>query len=376
MQDSFKEEDPISSFPNVNSFGESATESNSTNFETNSRKIDSTDNSTYVNQNKGSYSIPSENNSSNGYLKDTLGKNVEEYRDFDKKQNSTRRQYNPILNLNGGKSSKAINSKTRKRIVDPAISYIKSLIKIYPKTEKLEYDANVVCNGKQFPQYNYVYGEINYDGIEKLYKVLMSMFFDDYVFIDLGSGNGRVPLYLASKQQIVRSFGVELVKERYDFSLTLLNKLKKRTFQQFIQKIHLYNEDMFNIDISKMVSIRNEPTLKSIVWMSNLCFKEEHTRDILEKLSKEVEEGSLVCFSKIFEDIITKPLINAKTIQHNTRIKNTNFLFVRTINIGMSWNTEHLIHIFIKSIEDFEDDDEDDENDDTEDGLEYEDESD
>lgn len=278
----------------------------------------------------------------------------------DKPLNTTRRYNKPILGSNFGKPTKIVNSKTRKRVIDPAISYIKSLIKIYPKMEKLEYDNNVICNGRTFPQYNYVYGEINYDGIERLYKVLMSMFFDEYVFIDLGSGNGKFPLYLASKQQIVRSFGVELVKERYDFSLVLLNKLKKRIFQQFIHKIHFHNEDIFNIDFSKMVSIRNEPTLKSIIWISNLCFKEEHTKGILEKLSQEVEEGSLVCFSRIFNNIITKPLKNT-IIQHNTRIKNTDFLFVRTINIGMSWNTEHLVHIFIKSVDDFEDDDDSDE---------------
>ena len=282
------------------------------------------------------------------------------------KMNTTRKYNKPLVHSGlkspeGVKFAKPAHSKTRKRIIDPAISFVKSLYKLYPNTVKQEYDTNVVCNGTQFPQYNYVYGEINYDGIEKMYKVLMSMFFDDYVFIDLGSGNGKVALYLASKQQIVRSFGIELVKERFDFSVSLLNKLKKRSFFQFIQKIHLYNQDMFSIDYSKIAAVRNEPTLKSIVWMSNLCFKEEHTKEILEKLSGELEDGSLVCFSKIPEDIINKPLVNAKTLQHNTRIKNTDFLFVRSENIGMSWNKDHSIHIFIKSTDDFEEEDDEEE---------------
>lgn len=298
------------------------------------------------------------------------------------------------------KKHKFLHSKTKKRIIDPAISYINTLMKIYPKMIRLEYNPSAsseICRSEagvtphsssqdhdnyqsttgtsvDFPNknesnvYNYTYGEINYDGIEKLYKVIMSMFFDEYIFIDLGSGNGKIPLYLSSKQQILEAYGIELVKERFDFSLLLFNKLKKRPFMQFTQKVHLFNRDMFSLDYSNMPSLHikhktkenvEQTPSKSIVWISNLCFGEEHTKLILEKLSRELSEDSLVCFSKIYESLISTPLKDGTVIRPRTKINNTDLIFVETVNIPMSWNVNHLVHIFIKKkIDDDEDEDE------------------
>jgi hypothetical protein len=262
--------------------------------------------------------------------------------------------------LNNTRRIKSQNSRTKKRLCDPAVNYAKALEKIYPVMDKIDYDKHIVCNGNDCSNYNVTYGEINYDGIEKLYKSIMSMFFDEYVFIDIGSGNGKVALYLASKQQIIKSIGIELVKERYDYSLSLFNKLNRRSFLQFTQKIQLHNNDMFNVDFSSVSNIRNRPNLKSIVWISNLCFGEECSKQLFGKLSKELPEDSIVCFSKLYESMVSKPFKDGN-VQSHTKLIDTDFIYLDTINIPMSWNVDHMVHIFIKAcISDEEDDDDED----------------
>ena len=208
--------------------------------------------------------------------------------DFSKKKFSTTRKKTKF------------HQKTKKSfLINPVLLYIKSLKKLYPSCVR-----DTKNNRELYKSFNITYGEMQYEGIELFYKTIMQSFFDEYVFIDIGSGRGKIPIYMASKQQIIKSVGIELVKERYNDSVSIFNKLKEKSksFLPIMKKIFLFNKNVMDIDFSQLSSIKNEigevSQKKSLIWISNLLFSNEFSIQIFEKLSKELLPGSVICCSK------------------------------------------------------------------------------
>jgi hypothetical protein len=192
------------------------------------------------------------------------------------------------------------HQKTKKSfLINPVLLYIKSLQKLYPSCIR---DSK--NNKELYKNFNITYGEMQYEGIELFYKTVMQSFFDEYDFIDIGSGRGKIPIYMASKQQIIKSIGIELVRERYNDSVSIFNKLKEKskTFLPIMKKIFLFNKNVMDMNISQLSSIKNEigevSQKKSLIWISNLLFSKELSIQIFEKLSKELLPGSIICCSK------------------------------------------------------------------------------
>ena len=236
--------------------------------------------------------------------------------------------------------------KTKKNFIHPTTSYIQLLQKKYPDINKLKYEFDIpYTSNKSQTNYNCTYGEITIDGIELLYKNIMSSFFDNYVFFDMGSGFGKIPIFMSSKQQIVKSIGIELLQHRYEFAISLFEKLQKKIFMQFIEKTSFYNEDFFNIDFQELSYCRDVQNhnkhsfiqYKSLIWISNLCFDTKVTTQIFKKLSKELLPGSIVCCSKC-------PPYDLNTL----KLENCNFKFIKKINIPMTWNNLEEIFILYK----------------------------
>ena len=147
-----------------------------------------------------------------------------------------------------------------------------SIKKIYPTTRYVEIDETKYTN------YQTGYGEMTYNGIDKLYKSLGPKF--EY-FLDVGSGNGHLCLYMAEKPEIKKSVGIEIVTERHEFA----NKLKT-------EKVSFINDDILNINIKDLF---DKPVF---VWWSNLCFDKEQIDKIAQKLISELKPGSVICCSK------------------------------------------------------------------------------
>ena len=173
-------------------------------------------------------------------------------------------------------------------------NFFEELKKLYPV---VQFDKNSsIINYKK---HKITYGELSYDSLDKI----LTHFNNDFnIFIDIGSGRGKLCLYASGLDNINKSIGIELVKERHNDAISLKNKLKK--FSN-IQKVEFYNEDIFKINMNTFINKNN----KVLIWISNLCFNEELNEKLFNKLIKELPKGVIISCSKkptknkILEDI-------------------------------------------------------------------------
>ena len=195
-------------------------------------------------------------------------------------------------------------------------SYVNQLKKLYPLCK---HDNNAQkCD--QYNGHDIVYGEMTYEGIETLYVSISKYAIPEY-FLDVGSGRGKLCLYMASKPNIVKSIGIELVTTRVNDA----EKLKKSLIRSiFAKKCEFINANIFDVSISDKI---NGP---AFLWFSNLCFDPSLTERIYSKLVDELPVGSIICSSKIPE---------------NTPVK---LKSLGSMQVGMSWNESSNVYIYQK----------------------------
>ncbi len=178
-------------------------------------------------------------------------------------------------------------------IKDEYMKIVSNCYKEYKTTGSINSTTKIHESVKNVNSYSTVYGELTYDGIELLAKIIEKHKIT--TFMDIGSGNGKIPIILALSPSISQSFGVELVDERHKNAMFVKNQLSKNpTFKEIIKKINIVNDDMFNINFAEIT--KNSPTL---AFISNLCFGEEITTQLFIKLGKELPMGSVIASSKI-----------------------------------------------------------------------------
>lgn len=140
--------------------------------------------------------------------------------------------------------------------------------------------------------YAKTYGELTLKGLKKLMRKIKTK---NKVFVDMGSGNGSVVINMVKTYpDIKKVIGIELNKERYDYSVKRVkNELKKS--QQ--KKVELIYGDFFGDDIDyKNVDF---------VYISNLCFSDIINRKIAIKLNKELKPRARVFSSRELTGINT-----------------------------------------------------------------------
>ena len=192
-----------------------------------------------------------------------------------------------------------------------AESYLAKLKELYPKPK---HDNTLISNYKG---HKITYGELTYEGIELLSKNFIECNF----FLDIGSGRGKLSLYMACKDNIEKSIGIELVKERHDDAIQLKEKLNN--YSNFISKVEFINDDIFNTELNK---IFNKPVL---VYISNLVFDTELNNRLFNKLSKELNNKSIIVCSK------------KHTIENIDNLEYYNKML-----IDQSWNKKSNVYIY------------------------------
>jgi hypothetical protein len=197
--------------------------------------------------------------------------------------------------------------------------YLGKLLKLYPACQ---HDACKAKTEKIYKGHKTTYGEMDYKGLKKLYSVVKSMNKKINTFIDVGSGRGKLCLYMAADDKIKKSIGIELVTNRHKDGLALQKKLSK----EYARKVELINSDIFKVDIES--KLPEDPQV--FVWFSNLCFDQNITDDIFQKLEKDLPEGSILCCSNRCE-------AGNKAMQ-----------FVKSVPIDMSWNKGSNVYIYLK----------------------------
>jgi len=108
---------------------------------------------------------------------------------------------------------------TRKRHVLSAKQYIIKLRNLYPSCK---FDHNREECETEYTGHKITYGEMEYEGIQQLYEHVTSHLSPKIdTFIDIGSGRGKLCMYMASKPKITSVLGIELVRQRHYDALQL-----------------------------------------------------------------------------------------------------------------------------------------------------------
>jgi len=168
---------------------------------------------------------------------------------------------------------------------------------------------------KTLKKYNTTYGEMEILGIKKLYTYLLKTYSFN-CFMDLGSGKGKVCAYMAKQPAIKEVVGIELVEERHQEALKLMDTLNPEEKQ----KVTLVLNDIFKVPLKKYKD------MESFIWISSLCFPQDVVNNIFKKIKRELKPGTIVCCSKT-------PTIHIGEL-------------IGTLTVPQTWNSEHLVSIY------------------------------
>jgi len=140
--------------------------------------------------------------------------------------------------------------------------------------------------------YAKTHGELTLEGLKKLIGKIKTK---NKVFVDMGSGNGSVVINMVKTYLDVKKvIGIELNKERYDYSV---ERVKKELTKSQQKKVELIYGDFFGDDIDyKKVDF---------VYISNLCFGDVINKKIAIKLNKELKPRARVFSSRELTGINT-----------------------------------------------------------------------
>jgi hypothetical protein len=192
-------------------------------------------------------------------------------------------------------------------------NYITHLKNLYPVCK---FDKNVNDN-ELYANHKITYGEMEYQGIQQLYSYLNKNYNPKIkCFIDIGSGRGKLCMYMAAQPKIASVLGIELVTQRNNDAIVLKNELNP----DYANKVELLNKNIFDVDLTKY---KNTDTF---VWFSNLCFDQSTTNNIFEKLQNELQKGTILCCSKKSDPPIGE--------------------FLTSVSIPMSWNKSSNVFIY------------------------------
>ena len=210
---------------------------------------------------------------------------------------------------------------TRKR-------FVTKLKELYPACKH----DGVGIQREVYNEHNITYGEMDYKGMEKLYKHVKKINPDINTFLDIGSGRGKLCLYLLGLPKIQKCIGVELVKERYEDALQLKTQLP----EEYVDKVEFIHANILDVPLNKYF---NDQT-KLFVWFSNLCFAQHVTDDIFKKLGTELPVGTIICCSKK-----TSNNLNL-TPNPNLETSLTSFTYLGSVQIEMSWSGNSTVYIY------------------------------
>lgn len=119
---------------------------------------------------------------------------------------------------------------------------------------------------------NLIYGEVTRKGVNTILEKInkWANISEKSVFIDIGSGCGKLLLHLSIISNIKTLVGVEIVKERVDYSKFIYDQVLPD------KKVFFINKDILDFDLS----------IANIVFINDVCFDKNLVRDIYNKIPK------------------------------------------------------------------------------------------
>lgn len=199
----------------------------------------------------------------------------------------------------------------------------KNYFKNYFIIDKNDYliDETMEIDSKNVNSYNssYFYGEADITDIYKIINTIIENNYDienenNLTFIDIGSGTGKLVLYLYEHSQL-NTVGIEIIKHRYSKSLELLEQIMKN------EKMNKINYPEFILDDFKNIYFGNY----DILYCCNLIFSDEDNNILYNKLLNECK-GHVILFN------------------YNIKIKPN---LLKEFNIKTSWSNNVCIFLFL-----------------------------
>ena len=136
-------------------------------------------------------------------------------------------------------------------------------------------------NGIYHNEYNTVYGELNLDEIDKLFKIIEIK--NNDIFYDLGCGSGKINLYIALKYNI-KSIGIEIIEKRFQVAKSIKKKVKN-------ENIVFKQNDLFKENLSD----------GTIFYSYNLTWPTDINIKMIEKIKKEAKKCKYIILTTLLK---------------------------------------------------------------------------
>jgi len=169
-------------------------------------------------------------------------------------------------------------TKYKKKILN--LKKIKSGSKFFSYIENLYNDIPNI-NGIYHNEYNTVYGELNLDEIDKLFKIIEIK--NDDIFYDLGCGSGKINLYIALKYNI-KSIGIEIIEKRIQVAKSIKKKVKNKN-------IVFKQNDLFKENLSQ----------GTIFYSYNLTWPTDINIKMIEKIKKAAKNCKYIILTTLLD---------------------------------------------------------------------------
>ena len=136
-------------------------------------------------------------------------------------------------------------------------------------------------NGIYHNEYDTVYGELNLDEIDKLFKIIEIK--NNDIFYDLGCGSGKINLYIALKYNI-KSIGIEIIEKRFQVAKSIKKKVKN-------ENIVFKQNDLFKENLSH----------GTIFYSYNLTWPTDINIKMIEKIKKEAKKCKYIILTTLLD---------------------------------------------------------------------------
>lgn len=134
------------------------------------------------------------------------------------------------------------------------------------------------------------YGEITFEGVEKLIALLNLK--DSDVFYDLGCGVGKMVIHLYLGTPIKKSVGIELSSERATKAMSIQEKLKEEKGLVQGRTLAFYKESFLDSNLDDA----------TIIYLASTCFSPAVMKQITDTLAKLKKGLRVITLKKLAEN--------------------------------------------------------------------------
>lgn len=179
------------------------------------------------------------------------------------------------------------------------------------------------------------YGELTPKGIRAAADYMMERLKAFYgkkmpknlVFMDVGSGAGKVPLGVCVESGFNKCIGVEYDNSRHEVAVNA----HKKIVSKWVSLVPKGNEVVFINDDALKVDMRDV----NAIYISSCCFTEPFMKKLLKKFEKELPDGAVIITTKDLPTLAKSPI-----------------KLIRKFTLSQTWQEESETYAYQKGVKD------------------------